>query len=117
MNNTHRYTLALLLLLLNSSSLFADGFLKVSGTKIVNDKNEEVILRGMGLGGWHVPEGYMFGMSGFANAAWEIRSKIVEVVGPQNVDTHFGPGDTHNSFLHGLPKYFNDRSIKFGQFI
>jgi hypothetical protein len=56
MNNTHRYTLALLLLLLNSSSLFADGFLKVSGTKIVNDKNEEVILRGMGLGGWHVPE-------------------------------------------------------------
>ena len=31
----------------------------------------------------------MFGMSGFANAAWEIRSKIVEVVGPQNVDTFF----------------------------
>lgn len=67
----------------------ADGFLKVSGTKIVNDKNEEVILRGMGLGGWHVPEGYMFQMSSFANAAWEIRNKIVEVVGPQNTDTFF----------------------------
>ena len=89
MNNRTRYTLALLLFLLNSSSIFADGFLKVSGTKIVNDKNEEVILRGMGLGGWHVPEGYMFGMSGFANAAWEIRSKIVEVVGAQNADTFF----------------------------
>lgn len=67
----------------------AQGFLKVSGTKIVNENNEEVILRGMGLGGWHVPEGYMFGMSSFANAAWEIRNKIVEVVGPQNTDTFF----------------------------
>ncbi len=67
----------------------ADGFLKVSGTKIVNENNEEVILRGMGLGGWHVPEGYMFGMSSFANAAWEIRSKIVETVGPQNADTFY----------------------------
>ncbi len=76
-------------IVLFSSISVAQGYLKVSGTKIVNEKNEEVILRGMGLGGWHVPEGYMFGMSDFANAAWEIRNKIVEVVGPQNVDTFF----------------------------
>jgi endoglucanase len=77
------------LIILFSSISVTQGYLKVSGTKIVNDKNEEVILRGMGLGGWHVPEGYMFGMSDFANAAWEIRNKIVEVVGPQNADTFF----------------------------
>lgn len=77
------------IIVLFSSTNFAQGFLKVSGTKIINDKNEEVILRGMGLGGWHVPEGYMFGMSDFANAAWEIRNKIVEVVGSQNADTFF----------------------------
>jgi hypothetical protein len=28
------------------------SLLKISGTKIVNEKGEEVILRGAGLGGW-----------------------------------------------------------------
>ena len=28
------------------------GFLKVDGTKIVDDKGKEVTLRGAGLGGW-----------------------------------------------------------------
>ena len=28
------------------------AYLKVSGTKIVNQNGEEVILRGAGLGGW-----------------------------------------------------------------
>ncbi|MFZ4620073.1 MAG: cellulase family glycosylhydrolase [Bacteroidota bacterium] len=88
MNKTASLILFVLLLSLPLRTS-AGGFLKVSGTKIVNDNNEEVILRGMGLGGWHVPEGYMFGMSSFANAAWEIRSKIVEAVGPQNADTFF----------------------------
>lgn len=90
MKNIKNISLSILsVLVLCSLNSFADGFLKVSGTKIVNDKNEEVILRGMGIGGWHVPEGYMFGMSSFANAAWEIRNTIVEVVGPQNADTFF----------------------------
>ncbi len=89
MKSIKAIVLVLIIIALCSSVGDAQGFLKVSGTKIVNEKNEEVILRGMGLGGWHVPEGYMFGMSSFANAAWEIRNKIVEVVGPQNADTFF----------------------------
>ncbi len=89
MKITKALVLVLLITAICSSAGNAQGFLKVSGTKIVNENNEEVILRGMGLGGWHVPEGYMFGMSSFANAAWEIRNKIVEVVGPQNTDTFF----------------------------
>jgi hypothetical protein len=28
------------------------GFLKVAGTKIVDEDGEEIILRGAGLGGW-----------------------------------------------------------------
>jgi hypothetical protein len=31
---------------------FVMSFLKVSGTKIVNEKGEEVVLKGAGLGGW-----------------------------------------------------------------
>ena len=35
------------------------GFLRTSGTKIVNEKGENIVLRGMGLGGWMLQEGYM----------------------------------------------------------
>ena len=38
---------------------FPQGFLKTDGKKIVNAKGENVLLRGMGLGGWMVQEGYM----------------------------------------------------------
>lgn len=89
--NHYRTIVAFLCLLtaIVSTHAVSDGFLKTSGTKIVNDKGDEVILRGMGLGGWHVQEGYMFGMSGFANAAWEIRNKIVAVVGAANADSFY----------------------------
>jgi hypothetical protein len=40
----------------------------------------------MGLGGWLVPEGYMLGMSAFANSPTEINAKIVELVGQANAD-------------------------------
>lgn len=72
-----------------STAAHADGLLRVSGTKIVNDHGQEVILRGMGLGGWHVQEGYMFGTSSFANASWEIRKKIVDLVGTANADSFY----------------------------
>ena len=37
----------------------AQGFLDVKGKHIINDKGEKVILKGMGLGGWMLQEGYM----------------------------------------------------------
>jgi endoglucanase len=84
------FTSIVLLTLLVVTEAFSDGFLKTSGTKIVNDKGDEVILRGMGLGGWHVQEGYMFGMpSSTMNAAWQIRNRIVEVVGAANADSFY----------------------------
>lgn len=36
-------------------------FLKVSGTKITDENGKEVILRGIGLGGWLMMEGYILG--------------------------------------------------------
>jgi aryl-phospho-beta-D-glucosidase BglC (GH1 family) len=91
MTSSIRLTASLVLFTaLLSSSAFSDGFLKTSGTAIVNDKGQEVILRGMGLGGWHVQEGYMFSMpSGTMNAAWQIRNRIVEVVGTANADSFY----------------------------
>ncbi len=37
------------------------GFLHAKGRKLVNGNGEEVILRGMGMGNWTNPEGFMIG--------------------------------------------------------
>ena len=42
----------------------AQGFLKAEGKRIVNEKGENVLLRGMGLGGWMLQEGYMMKVRG-----------------------------------------------------
>lgn len=41
----------------------SQDFLKRDGKKIVNAKGENVLLRGMGLGGWMLQEGYMVGIN------------------------------------------------------
>lgn len=70
-------------------SVLAQGFLTTSGTKIVKATGEEIILRGIGLGGWLVPEGYMLQTSSFANSPTEIRNKIVDLVGQQYADNFY----------------------------
>lgn len=47
------------ILLLTTTSSFSQGFLKADGKNITNEKSENILLRGMGLGGWMVQEGYM----------------------------------------------------------
>jgi len=70
-----------------AGSLKAQGFITVKGQKIVDSKGIEVYFKGMGLGGWLEPEGYMFGMSSFANSPSQIRNKIEKLVGKTNADT------------------------------
>ena len=50
---------ALLLACLGSQAAQAQSFLQASGTRIINASNQEVVLRGVNLGGWQVQEGYM----------------------------------------------------------
>lgn len=59
-------------------------YLHRSGKKILDGSNQEIILRGMGLGGWMLQEGYMLETSSFANPQHEIRERIVGVVGEAN---------------------------------
>lgn len=55
-------------------------WLKTSGHQIVNEKGEKLILRGMGLGGWMLQEGYMLRLS-FLGQQYRIKEKIEDVVG------------------------------------
>jgi hypothetical protein len=72
-----------------AGNLFSQGFLHTSGKSIVNGNEQEILLRGIGLGGWLVPEGYMLQTSGFANSPTEIMNKIASLIGDTNTDTFF----------------------------
>lgn len=67
---------------LSVNKLNAQGFLHANGKIIVNGKGEKFILRGMGIGGWMLQEGYMFKL-GNLGQQYKIREKINEVVGPE----------------------------------
>lgn len=61
---------------------FAQGFLKQAGKQIVNGNGSAILLRGMGLGGWMLQEGYMFNVSNLGQQ-YRIKEAIETVVGKQ----------------------------------
>ncbi len=67
----------------------AQGFLHSSGSKIIDPNGQEILLRGIGLGGWLVPEGYMLHTESFANSPSEIRAKFASLIGSANADQFF----------------------------
>jgi len=79
-NLTIRY-IAIALLTLFIDNAKGQGFLKAQDKLIVNEKGEKVILRGIGLGGDMLQEGYMFKVA-MLNQQYRIRVGIEELVGP-----------------------------------
>ena len=75
--------------LLVIQSAVCQGFLKADGMKIVNGKGENVLLRGIGLGGWMLQEPYMFQLSEAAGTQTEIKAKIAELIGKKNCDEFY----------------------------
>lgn len=63
--------------------------LKTQGKIIVNSQEEEVILRGLGPGGWQIMEGYMMNTSGVAGSQHEIKEKLIDLMGVTNTETFF----------------------------
>jgi len=58
----------------------ADGFVKVHGTEFVDAHGEVLRLRGINLGNWLLPEGYMFHFDR-AGSPHEIEDVVAELVG------------------------------------
>jgi len=69
--------------ILVSIASFGQGFLHRDGQKIVDGNGKNVLLRGLGLGGWMVQEGYMLQTQPFASPQYQIRQKIQEVIGEE----------------------------------
>jgi len=77
MNYKHQIIIAFFILI---GTVTGQEFLKVQGNRIMNGE-QEFILEGIGLGGWMLQEGYMFETADFANAEFQIKNKIKDVLG------------------------------------
>ena len=63
--------------------------LETSGKKIIDSNGDEVILRGMGLGGWMLMEGYMMQSSDVADTQHEFRARLEDLMGVDKTDEFF----------------------------
>lgn len=82
-------------------SLFSHGqeFLHAEGQHIVHKNMEPIILRGLGLGGWMVQEGYMLQTGDFAGPQHVIKQKISALIGAENTEAFY---DTYRA--NGITK-------------
>ncbi|MCP9749645.1 cellulase family glycosylhydrolase [Ferruginibacter sp. HRS2-29] len=83
-----RYFIISMLLLAGITSK-SQGFLKADGPAIKNGRGQEIILRGMGLGGWMLQEPYMMQLSGFAATQHDIRRNITDLVGEKGAQKFY----------------------------
>src|SRR5258706_10339008 len=66
----------------------SQGFLKANAKRIVNEKGENVLLRGMGLGGWMLQEGYMMKVRGQGQQN-RIKSRLIELIGAEKTENFY----------------------------
>ncbi|SKB32829.1 cellulase family glycosylhydrolase [Daejeonella lutea] len=62
--------------------------LKTDGKRIVNDKGNNILLRGIGLGGWMLQEGYMLKINR-EGQQYRIRERIAELMGKEQTDQFY----------------------------
>lgn len=62
------------------------GFVRAQDGRIVDDTGRAVLLRGVGLGGWLLPEGYMWRLGPAAQSPRQIEALISGLVGRRKAD-------------------------------
>lgn len=74
-----------LLLVMFPFMAFGQGFVKCNGTAITKPNGDTLLIRSMGLGNWMVQEGYMMHTTSFADAQYQLRDTIEDLIGTQNM--------------------------------
>ncbi|MBN2272265.1 MAG: cellulase family glycosylhydrolase, partial [Sedimentisphaerales bacterium] len=59
------------------------GFLRTRGQDIVDEEGNVVLLRGVGLGNWFLPEGYMWKFGDRGDRPRKIEALVSEIIGEQ----------------------------------
>jgi endoglucanase len=81
--------LILLVSAITSGVATAQGFLKTDGKRIVDEKGNNILLRGMGLGGWMLQEGYMLRVEKIGQQQHVIRKNIADLIGVKKADAFY----------------------------
>jgi hypothetical protein len=89
MRRSNSSLIVLYFLFLLSFQTQAQHFLSTNGKAIVNENQDTILLRGMGLGGWMVQEGYMLQTASFANPQHKIRETIEALIGEADTDLFY----------------------------
>ena len=77
---------------LKSVALASTGFFSVDGIEILDRNRQPVALKGIGLGGWLFPEGYMLHIStpqGTTDGPTGIRNQMIDLIGERYTDNFF----------------------------
>lgn len=72
-----------------SLSLFSQGYLHRNGQKIEDGNGKNIVLRGLGLGGWMIQEGYMLKTNQSAGPQHVIKQKITDLIGTVNTEEFY----------------------------
>jgi hypothetical protein len=62
----------------------APTFLRAQGQDIVDESGKKILLRGVGLGNWMLPEGYMWKFGDGGDRPRKIERILTELIGPEN---------------------------------
>ena len=65
------------------SAAAATSFLRAHGQDIVNEQGEKILLRGVGLGNWMLPEGYMWKFGAQGDRPRKIEKLVDDLIGPE----------------------------------
>ena len=82
-NKTYSLILAAIFFALLPLTTNAAGFLHTSAQNIVDEKGNKVLLRGVGLGNWMLPEGYMWKFGGQGDRPRKIEKIVADLAGPE----------------------------------
>lgn len=80
--------IAVVMFLIVFKYAYGQEFLKTSGQKIVNGRGENILLRGMGLGGWMLQEGYMLGINK-EGQQYRIKERIDSLIGKEKSEEFY----------------------------
>jgi hypothetical protein len=64
------------------------SFLHTAGQDIVNEAGEKIYLKGVGLGNWLLPEGYMWKFGGLGDRPRKIEKVVADLIGKEKA-AHF----------------------------
>lgn len=82
-------TLLLIISIFTSHLASSQGWLKVDGKRIVDEKGNNILLRGMGLGGWMLQEGYMLRVEKIGQQQHVIKKNIADLIGTQKTEVFY----------------------------